>query len=202
MATKAGRLAYPFCNPTNQGTTASPITSSVASAEFFAWRTACSATSGGSYGIRCNHKITGAGGSGAAIRGHGYAYGVAAASVYGGEFTAEENTTGSVTGELAAIRAVCSLQNTTESGTVQCLKLEYDVLTGADATAVRSSFITFYNGGSGTGCNALFNVPAPVAHDTTSLYVSSANKDATHMLRFIDTAGTVYWLLATTNTPS
>jgi hypothetical protein len=203
MATKAGRLSYPFCNPTNQGTTASPITSSVAGAEFFAWRTACSATSGSSYGIRCNHKITGAAGSGAAIRGYGYAYGVAAANVYGGEFTAEENTTGSVTGELAAIRAVCSLQNTTESGTVQVLKLEYDVLTGTDATAVTNSFITVSNGGSGTGCNALFNIQ--VAKGTNSATALSSSSAATTPVN--DTwirciiNGTPTWIAASTTAP-
>lgn len=202
MATKVGRNSYPFVDPSKAGTTAQPITSSTAGAEFFVYKTSCSATSGSSYGVRFSHKITGAAGSGAAIRGYGYAYGVAAANVYGGEFTAEENSTGGITGELAAIRAVASLQNTTESGTVQVLKLEYDVKTGADATAVRSSFITFSNGGSGTGCAALLNIPTPVAHDTTSLFVSSADKAATHMIRMIDAAGTVYWLLATTNNPS
>lgn len=185
------------------GTTATPISSATASSEFFAWRTACSATSGNSYGTRFNHKITGAGGSGAAIRGYGFAYGVAAANVYGGEFTAEENSTGGITGELAAIRAVASLQNTTETGTVQVLKLEYDVKTGADATAVTNSFITVSNGGEGTGCNALLNIQ--VAKGTNSATtLSSSNHDAPTadtMVRIIIN-GTPHWLLATTHAPA
>jgi len=185
------------------GTTATPITSATASSEFFAWRTSCSATTGSSYCGRFQHKIIGAGGSGAAIRGYGFAYGVAAANVYGGEFTAEENTTGSVTGELAAIRAVCSLQNTTESGTVQVLKLEYDVLTGADATAVTNSFITVSNGGSGTGCNALFNIQ--VAKGTNSATALSSSSAATipvndTWIRCIIN-GTPTWLAASTTAP-
>jgi hypothetical protein len=185
------------------GTTSVPITSATASSEFFAWRTACSATSGNSYGTRFNHKVTGAGGSGAAIRGYGFAYGVAAANVYGGEFTAEENSTGGITGELAAIRAVASLQNTTETGTVQVLKLEYDVKTGADATAVTNSFITVSNGGEGTGCNALLNIQ--VAKGTNSATtLSSSNHDAPTadtMVRIIIN-GTPHWLLATTHAPA
>ena len=185
------------------GTTAAPITSSAASSEFFAWRTACSATSGSSYGARFNHKITGAGGSGAAIRGYGFAYGVAAANVYGGEFTAEENATGSITGELAAIRAVASLQNTTETGTVQVLKLEYDVKTGADATAVTNSFITVSNGGEGTGCNTLLNIQAAKGtNSATSLSTSNHDTISADTYIRIIINNVPHWLLATTHAPA
>lgn len=186
------------------GTTATPISSATASSEFFAWRTACSATTGSSYAARFQHKITGAAGSGAAVRGYGFAYGVAAASVYGGEFTGEENTTGSVTGEIAGIRSVCSLQNTTPSGTAQALKLEFDVKTGVDATAITSSFITVSNGASaGTGCNTLLNIQAAKGtNSATSL--SSTNHDtptADTMIRILIN-GTPHWILATTHAPA
>lgn len=203
MATKVGRNSYPFFNPSMAGTTTAPLSSSIAGAEFLSYKTACSATSGSSYGVRFSHKITGAGGSGAAIRGYGYAYGVAAANVYGGEFTAEENTTGSITGELAAIRAVASLQNTTESGTVQCLKLEYDVISGADATAVTNSFITVSNGGAGTGCNALFNIQvAKGTNSATALCSSSAATTPVNdtWIRCIIN-GTPTWIAASTTAP-
>jgi len=186
------------------GTTATPISSATASSEFFAWRTACSATTGSSYAARFQHKITGAAGSGAAIRGYGFAYGVAAASVYGGEFTGEENATGGVTGEIAGVRSVCSLQNTTPSGTAQALKLEFDVKTGVDATAITSSFITVSNGASaGTGCNTLLNIQAAKGtNSATSL--STSNHDTisadTYIRIIIDNVP--HWLLATTHAPA
>lgn len=186
------------------GTTAAPITSSTAASEFFAFRTSCSATSGSSYGARFNHKITGAAGSGAAIRGYGFAYGVEAANVYGGEFTAEiHSSSGSaISGQIAAVRAVLSIQGT-GSGTGHAISLVSDTASGKSATAA-SAFIgiSCIGAGAATGIKALLNIPAPVAHDTASLFVSSADKAATHMIRFVDAAGTVYWLLATTNEPA
>ncbi len=186
------------------GTTSVPITSATASSEFFAWRPACSATSGNSYCTRFNHKVTGAGGSGAAIRGYGFAYGVEAANVYGGEFTAEiHSSSGSaISGQIAAVRAVLSIQGT-GSGTGHAISLVSDTASGKSATAA-SAFIgiSCIGAGAATGIKALLNIPAPVAHDTASLFVSSADKAATHMIRFVDAAGTVYWLLATTNEPA
>lgn len=186
------------------GTTAAPITSSTAASEFFAFRTSCSATSGSSYGARFNHKITGAAGSGAGVRGYGFAYGVAAASVYGGEFTGEENATGGVTGEIAGIRSVCSLQNTTPSGTAQALKLEFDVKTGVDATAITSSFITVSNGASaGTGCNTLLNIQAAKGtNSATSLSTSNHDAPTADTMIRILINGTAHWLLATTHAPA
>lgn len=186
------------------GTTSVPITSATASSEFFAWRTACSATTGSSYAARFQHKITGAAGSGAAIRGYGFAYGVEAANVYGGEFTAEiHSSSGSaISGQIAAVRAVLSIQGT-GSGTGHAISLVSDTASGKSATAA-SAFIgiSCIGAGAATGIKALLNIPAPVAHDTASLFVSSADKAATHMIRFVDAAGTVYWLLATTNEPA
>lgn len=190
ILSSAGKWTY--------GTTATPITSATASSEFFAWRTACSATSGNSYGNRVNHKITGAAGSGAAIRGYGFAYGVAAANVYGGEFTAEEHsTTGSaITGLLAGIRSVASLQ-IAQTGTAAALDLEFDVKTGITASTTASAFIRVANVGEGTGTTALFDIATTIATDTPTALVSThADHASTHLVRFL-IAGTPYWFLAT-----
>lgn len=189
ILSSAGKWTY--------GTTATPITSATASSEFFAWRTACSATSGNSYGTRFNHKITGAGGAGAAVRGYGYAYGVAAANVYGGEFTAEEHSTSgsAVTGLLAGIRSVASLQ-IAQTGTVCALDLEFDVKTGITASDTASAFIRVANVGEGTGTTALLDINTTIATDTPTALVSThADHAATHLIRILIN-GTPFWLLA------
>jgi len=201
-----GKTSYPFTNATSKfyGSTASPITSATAGAEFQGYRTACSATSGNSYGVWYAHKVTGAAGSGASIRGYAYAYGVAAANVYGGEFTGELNSSGSVTGEAAGIRAVMSIQNTTSSGTLAAMNLAYDVITSGSAIAnCTAAFISVGNIGSGTGCNTLFNIQvAKGTNSAVTLSSSSASSipvNDTWIRCLIN--GTPTWLAASTTAP-
>lgn len=187
------------------GTTASPFAfGTMAGKRYVDIRTSCAATSGSSYGGYFSHKVIGAAGSGAGLRGYGYAYGAEAVTIYGGEFTGEihSSANSAVSGLIAGIRGICSIQGTA-TGTLAALDLLYDVANGKDATAVSNAFVRVSNTGSGTGCNALVNIA--VAKGTTSATaLSSTNHDAptadTMIRCLID--GTPHWILATTHAPA
>lgn len=182
------------------GTTATPITSATASSEFFAWRTSCSATTGSSYCARFQHKIIGIAGSGAAVRGYAFAYGVSATYIYGGEFTGEVHTTASsdiaTAGTLAGVRAVASLQ-LNATGYTYAGVFNFDVATGKAASATKSAFLGFSNLGAGTGTIALMNIAATIATDTpdTNLVTTHADHASTHLIRILINDSPM-WLLA------
>jgi hypothetical protein len=181
------------------GTTSTPISSTTAGSEFFAWRTACSATSGSSYAARFQHKITGAAGSGAAIRGYSFAYGVSATYMYGGEFTAEVHASSSSdiasAGTMAGVRGVATLALDTTGYTYAGL-FNFDVATGKTASATKSAFIHCQNLGLGTGTTALFSITTTVANDTPTALVSTHANHATDTLVRILINDTAYWLCA------
>jgi hypothetical protein len=197
-----GRTSYPYTNDTSRfyGSTSSPITSATAGAEFQGYRTACSATSGNSYGVRYSHKITGAAGEGAAIRGYAYAYGVSAGNLAGGEFTAEVSTTASsdvgTSAILAGVRAVASL-NLNATGYTFPLALEFIVADTKAASATKSAFIQCNQTGAGTNTAAFTYFATTITTDPATALVSShADTVSTHLVRCLVNA-TPMWLLAT-----
>ena len=107
-----------------------------------------------------------------------------------------------VSGALNAIRATLEVAGSTPTpgGTLAALQLDSNIVTGWTSSGV-DSFIRITQSGVGK-INRLMNIPAPVSYDSTSLFVSSADKAATHMIRFCSDAGVTYWLLATTNAPA
>lgn len=185
------------------GTTAAPITSSTASKKMFDIRTANSATSGGSYGFYVAHKVTGIGGSGAAIRGYGFAYaGGAVPTVYGVEATAELHNTASctVSGEAAGLRAVCSLQQATGGvGSFYGVISEFNCAAAGAATGATDAAF-FKAATTGTTANGPVNLitisDAIASSDTTKLITNVSDHAATHAIG-INTASGRMWLLAT-----
>jgi hypothetical protein len=105
-----------------------------------------------------------------------------------------------ISGAMNALRLTLETATTTPGGTLSALQLDSN-LVGSSLHPTTAAFIRVTQSGS-TNLNRFMNVPAPVSADSTSLFVASADKAATHMLRFVSDAGVTYWLLATTNTPS
>lgn len=167
--------------------------------------TSSSATSGTSYGHRFQHYVIGAAGSGAAVRAYGFTYGVAAANVYGLEASAEIHSTPSsaITGLMAGVKSDIIL-GLDSSGTNTALDLSYNVASGKAASLTASSFIRVSNSGSGTGCINLLSLPTVAAKteaNTAVFLARHADCTATHGIRVVDAAGTVYWIMVSTDTP-
>ena len=180
------------------------ITTDVAS-QVMGWRsyTSSSATSGTSYGARVQHYVQGAAGSGAALRAYALVKGVSAAALYGLEASAEIMSTASsgVSGLSAGVKAGMIL-NLDSSGTNAALDLSYTVATGKAASATASSFIRCSNGGAGTGCLNLLSLPTAGVKNAGTIFVARhADAAATHAIRMVDAAGTVYYIMVTTDTP-
>ena len=180
------------------------VTTDVASA-VQGWRsyTANSATSGSSYGGRFQHYITGAAGGGAALRAYGLVKGVGAATLYGLEASCEIMSTASsaITGLAAGVKSDVIL-NLDSSGTNTALDLSYNVASGKAASATASSFIRVSNSGSGTGCVNLLSLPTAGAKNAGTVFVARhADCTATHAIRVVDAAGTVYYIMVSTDTP-
>jgi hypothetical protein len=184
------------------GTTASPETTSTAGANLVDFRTAASAASGSSYGLRVNHKLTGIGGSGAAVRAYGYAYAAGATPVvYGLEATAElhNTTSAAISGTLAGIRAVASIQQATGgTGSYYAGVFDFDCAAAGDATAAADAAFLAFNklGTAANGPNQLFQInDSIVSNDPTKLVSSHADVAATHLIR-CKVGSTPLWLLA------
>jgi hypothetical protein len=183
------------------------ITTDVASS-VMGWRsyTACTATSGSSYGGRFQHYITGGQGSGAALRSYALVKGVAAGSLYGIEATAEimSTTSSSVDDELYAIRGVLDINLDSTTNQVAALDLEIDVANGKTlAAAGGSAFIKCDQVGTGTWVPSLFYLPDTIGNKSDTALVTTRHADAaaTHAVKF-NAAGTTLWLMATTDTPA
>jgi hypothetical protein len=173
------------------------------------WRsyTGCKATSGSSYGARLNHYISGAGGSGAAVRAYAFASDVAAANVYGAEVTAEVHAdAASITGLMAAVKADVIINGTLAAGTFAALDLSFNVASGKSIrSAARHSFIRVGSSGSGTGANVFAEITTAVVSQDASALIASVKTAATnwtHGLRALLSDGTPVWFMLTTTTPA
>jgi hypothetical protein len=109
---------------------------------------------------------------------------------------------GTVSGALNAVRATLEVAGTTPTpgGTLSAIQLDSNIVTGA-TMGTKDAFIRVTQSGA-VNLNRLLNLPAPVSADSASLFVASADKAATHMVRCVSDAGVTYWMLATTNAPS
>jgi hypothetical protein len=180
------------------------ITTDVASS-VMGWRsyTACTATSGSSYGGRFQHYITGAQGSGAALRSYALVKAVAAGSLYGIEATAEIMSTASssVDDELYAIKGALDVNLDSTTNQVAVLDLEMDVASGKTLLAGGgSAFIKCDATGTGTWVPSLFYLPDAIATKSDTALVTTAHGDhaMTHGVK-INVAGTTMWLMACTD---
>jgi hypothetical protein len=204
MATNATYQTFPIHDfPGGAANSAGAIESGTASA-VMGWRsyTLNSATSGSSYGGRFQHYITGAAGSGSALRAYALVKGVAAAQLYGLEATAEIMSTASsdISGEMAAIKATSTV-NLSTSGTVSVLNLTIN--TAASKTMhANSAFITAQNAGSGTDISNLFYIGDAIGStDNATLVTTAADTTSDHRVKF-NAAGTTLWLLACADDPT
>jgi len=208
MANSTGWNRFPIHDfPGGAANSTGAITTDVASS-VMGWRsyTACSATSGTSYGGRFQHYVTGAAGGGAALRAYGLVKGVAADSVYGLEATAEimSTTSSSVSGELCAIKATATVASTT-TGTVNPLNL---IINTAAAKTMHgnSAFIAVSNAGDGTDIRNLFYFgdARGTAGAATMVNTDHANDIVTGANLYIkcrDATGD-FWILGTTTAPA
>jgi hypothetical protein len=171
------------------------------------WRsyTSNSATSGSSYGGRFQHYITGAAGSGAALRSYALVKGVAATSLYGFEATAEIMSTASssVTNEVYAIRGVLDINLDCSTTNAAALDLIIDVASTKTLSGNNPAFIQCDMMGSGTQAPFLFYLPDTIGtkSDTALVTTVAADRTATHGIK-INAAGTTMWLMASTDTPA
>ncbi len=183
------------------------ITSDVAG-QVMGWRscTANSATSGSSYGGRFQHYITGAAGSGAALRVYGLVNGVSAGSLYGLECTAEIMSTASsaCANELYAGRFVLDINLDCATTQVAVLDLELDVAATKTLSTATSAFIKFDATGTGTStATNVFYFADEIGSNSDTALVTTRKADctATHAVKF-NAAGTTLWLMATNDTPA
>jgi len=112
-------------------------------------------------------------------------------TVNGAHISLSINGSGTVSGAGNALRATLGGSSTNPGGTLAAIQADSDFASGG--TWTNASFIRFTNSGTGTVAN-LFNVPA-------AMVVADVVADSTHTIRIVDSAGTAYYLMATTVAP-
>jgi hypothetical protein len=112
-------------------------------------------------------------------------------TVNGAHISLSINGSGTVSGAGNALRATLGGSSTNPGGTLAAIQADSNFASGG--TWTNASFIRFTNSGTGTVAN-LFNVPA-------AMVVADVVADSTHTIRIVDSAGTAYYLMATTVAP-
>ena len=133
-------------------------------------------------------------GSGETLRAFSVVSGVGAAAggtINGAHISASINGSGTIAGAANALRATLGGTSTNPGGTLAAIQADSDFATGG--TCTNSSFIRFTNSGTGVIPN-LFNVPA-------AMVVASVVAASSHTIKIVDSAGTAYYLLASTTAP-
>jgi hypothetical protein len=111
-------------------------------------------------------------------------------TVNGAHISLSVNTGGSISGAGNALRVTLgAAASVTVGGTVSALQVDSDIGSGATLPA-NASFIRVTNSGSGTISN-LFNLP-----DAMVQPIGGTATTATQKIRFVDSAGTAYFLYA------
>ena len=111
-------------------------------------------------------------------------------TVNGGHISLSVNTGGSISGAANGLRVTLgAAASVTVGGTVAALQVDSDIGSGATLPA-NASFIRVTNSGSGTISN-LFNLP-----DAMVQAIGGTSTTATQKIRFVDSAGTAYFLYA------
>ena len=173
------------------GTATDPITVSTASNVSSSYVTASNTT--GDTRLSYNRLTFTSTGSGETIRALTRVTGANAATggtVNGAHISLSVNTGGSISGAGNGLRVTLgAAASVTVGGTVAALQVDSDIGAGATLPG-NASFIRVTNSGSGTITN-LFNLPdamvAPIGGTATT---------ATQKIRFVDSAGTAYFLYA------
>jgi hypothetical protein len=115
----------------------------------------------------------------------------AAGTINGAHISAEINGSGTISGAANALRATLGGTSTNPGGTLAAIQADSNFASGG--TWTNASFIRFTNSGTGTIAN-LFNVPA-------AMVVSQISAASTHTIKIVNSAGTAYYLMATTVAP-
>jgi hypothetical protein len=111
-------------------------------------------------------------------------------TVNGAHISLSVNTGGSISGAGNGLRVTLgAAASVTVGGTVAALQVDSDIGAGATLPG-NASFIRVTNSGSGTISN-LFNLP-----DAMVQAIGATSTTATQKIRFVDSAGTAYFLYA------
>jgi len=186
-----------FSGPVNSqngfesGTSSDPITVSTASNVSSSYVTASNTT--GDVRLNYSRLTFTSTGSGETIRALTRVTGANAATggtVNGAHISLSVNTGGSISGAGNGLRVTLgAAASVTVGGTVAALQVDSDLGAGATLPG-NASFIRVTNSGSGTITN-LFNLP-----DAMVAPIGATPTTATQKIRFVDSAGTAYFLYA------
>ena len=171
------------------GTSASPIavTSAQNISSFYGTTSATSGDTRLNYS-RLTFTSTG---SGETLRAFSVVTGTGAAAggtINGAHISLSINGSGTISGAGNALRVTLGGSSTNPGGTIAALQCDSDFATGG--TWTNASFIRFTNSGTGTVSN-LFNIP-----DAMVEAIGGTSTTATQKIRFVDSAGTAYYLYA------
>ena len=109
-------------------------------------------------------------------------------TVNGAHISLSINGSGTISGAGNALRVTLGGTSTNPGGTIAAIQCDSDFATGG--TWTNASFIRFTNSGTGTVSN-LFNIP-----DAMVEAIGGTSTTATQKIRFVDSAGTAYFLYA------
>jgi hypothetical protein len=175
------------------GAATAPVTQSTAASVNQFYVTASHA-SGGVRGIYSRVNFTGAG-AGETLR----VFSTVAAAQGAGQTTngahisMSVNSGGSISGAGNALRATLGVAaGVTPGGTLASIQVDSDFPSSVTLPG-SAAFLRFTNSNTGTIGN-LMNVPAAMVQ-------ASAAADGTHKIKIVDSAGTAYYLMATTVAP-
>ena len=172
------------------GTATSPITVTTAQNINSSYATT-SATTGDTRLVYDKLTFTAAG-SGETLRAFSVVSGAAAVggTINGAHISMSVNTGGSISGAGNALRATLGVAaSVTPGGTLAAIQADSDIGSGATLPA-STAFIRCTNSGSGTISN-LFNLP-----DAMVAPIGGTSTTPTQKIRFVDSAGTAYFLYA------
>ena len=185
--------ADPALDSYQVGTSAEPVVQSLAGNITQLYATASHA-SGGVRGYYSRVNFTGAG-AGETLR----AFSTVAAAQGAGQTTngahisLSVNSGGSISGAGNALRATLGVAaGVTPGGTLASIQVDSDFPSSVTLPG-SAAFLRFTNSNTGTIGN-LMNVPAAMVQ-------ASAAADGTHKIKIVDSAGTAYYLMATTVAP-
>ena len=179
-------------NGFSTGTASSPLTVTTATNVDSAYVTS-SATTGDTRLTyeRLTFTSTGSGETFRALTQVTGAGGATGGTINGAHISLSINGSGTISGAGNALRATLGGTSTNPGGTIAAIQADSDFASGG--TWTNASFIRFTNSGTGTVAN-LFNVPA-------AMLVSQISAASTHTIKIVNSAGTAYYLMATTVAP-
>jgi len=130
-------------------------------------------------------------GSGETLRAFSVVTGAGAAAggtINGAHISLSIDGSGTISGAANALRATLGGSSTNPGGAIAAIQADSDFASGG--TWTNASFIRCTNSGTGTVAN-LFNLPA-------AMVVARTASSSSHTIKIVDSAGTAYYLLAST----